>query len=547
MSQKNKSELINKVKSLYILDGIFNYIKDENFKIKLFLHSKSLQKKIGIKIYLLQEEYLKSIGFNINDYLHIDEENYKRKILTEKYNDFFLGKKIKKKTINNIVFNIFNNKKVQENGTPILINIYSPLLEVLIKTKNFEKFFTFFISQSNIEEFKLKKNYINFFDKLNKSKIKNYSICLSSEDINCLKELKINLNKINRLTLMYKGINQPSVFFDNIFKFKELEQNLIYLNIDFSFNHQSKLETALFEKINDFKSLKYLFISCIEIDSPTIKLNNMKELYFYECENIRINNIFCNQLEKLDIIGNSLIDFEYINFGELKKLKELNLSYSGIGLTNILELLNFEKLEKIILEYNCINGIESKNVVIFKELKELNISHNEISDLDGFEKIKCEKLEILNLEGNFLYDLNLIENLDFKELKELNLSYNNIADISQLKEAKFEKLEKLYLSKNISDINILEYVNFKNLKNLILYNNQIKDISVLENVDFRKLEILNLCDNKISDIDCLENCNFKELKSIDLSNNEIQDIEVLKKLILKNWKNYFYLLMKYLI
>ena len=85
--------------------------------------------------------------------------------------------------------------------------------------------------------------------------------------------------------MIYKGINQPSAFFDNIFKFKELKENLTYLNIDFSFNHQGQLGAALFEKINDFKSLNYLFISCIEIDNPKIKLNNLKELYFYECEN----------------------------------------------------------------------------------------------------------------------------------------------------------------------------------------------------------------------------------------------------------------------
>ena len=172
MSETKKSELFNKIKSLYIINGIFNYIKDENFKIKLSLHSKSVQKMLEINIYLFQEKYLNSIGFNINDYLHINEENYRRKILTQKYNEFFLGKKIKKKSINNIVFNIFDNKKVQGNETPILINIYSPLLEILLKTKNFENFFMIFISQSNIEEFKLKNSYINFFDKLFKG-IKN--------------------------------------------------------------------------------------------------------------------------------------------------------------------------------------------------------------------------------------------------------------------------------------------------------------------------------------------------------------------------------------
>ena len=41
--------LIKKIKSTYILKNIFNYIKDNNFKLKLFIHSKLFQNKIDIK------------------------------------------------------------------------------------------------------------------------------------------------------------------------------------------------------------------------------------------------------------------------------------------------------------------------------------------------------------------------------------------------------------------------------------------------------------------------------------------------------------------
>ena len=94
MSKMDQSGLINKIKSLYVLQGIFNYIEDENFKSKLFLHSKSFQKKLDIKFYSLKENYLRQIGFNIKQYLHIDEDKYKRKILSQKYDDFLTKKKI---------------------------------------------------------------------------------------------------------------------------------------------------------------------------------------------------------------------------------------------------------------------------------------------------------------------------------------------------------------------------------------------------------------------------------------------------------------------
>ena len=54
------------------------------------------------------------------------------------------------------------------------------------------------------------------------------------------------------------------------------------------------------------------------------------------------------------------------------------------------------------------------------------------------------------------------------------------------------------MSKNkISDINVLEKVNFKDLKILYLDNNVISNIKVLEEANFKKLENLNLKDNPI--------------------------------------------------
>ena len=48
-------------------------------------------------------------------------------------------------------------------------------------------------------------------------------------------------------------------------------------------------------------------------------------------------------------------------------------------------------------------------------------------------------------------------------------------------------------------------IEFKELKELYLYENNISDIKVLENVKFEKLEILNLSYNEISDMLILEN------------------------------------------
>ena len=49
----------------------------------------------------------------------------------------------------------------------------------------------------------------------------------------------------------------------------------------------------------------------------------------------------------------------------------------------------------------------------------------------------------------------------------------------------------------MSDVNILENVNFKKVKELNLYDNKISDIKVLEKVKFEKLELLDLGENKL--------------------------------------------------
>ena len=59
-----------------------------------------------------------------------------------------------------------------------------------------------------------------------------------------------------------------------------------------------------------------------------------------------------------------------------------------------------------------------------------------------------------------------------------------------------EKIHKLYLSKaEISDISVLERVNFPELVKLDLSNNDIRDISVFERKKFDRLALLNISEN----------------------------------------------------
>ena len=205
--------LINNIKSKHILNYILNYVEDKNFKYKLFLYSKKLQIKYDVKLIVLKENYLKKLKFDLDKYLYIEHNLFQKDILSKEYNNFLIEKKLDKERIENILYEIFDKKEIkdidEEDADKIkdhekLINIESPLFMILSKTRNFGKIFTIHISQKIIDEYKLKDEYIKFFDKLNNLNINYSSIFYNLEDINkisYLKEFNINFNKIKRFTI----------------------------------------------------------------------------------------------------------------------------------------------------------------------------------------------------------------------------------------------------------------------------------------------------------------------------------------------------------
>ena len=153
-------ELINNIKSKHILNYIFDYIKDKDFRLKLFLYSKKNQKIFDINLIILKEKYLQKIKFDLDIYLYNEPYLFKKDYLTNEYNNFLKSKKLNKEIIEKIIYDIFENKKIkdidEEDVDKIeekekLISIESPLFNILSKTKNFSKIFTIHISQEIID------------------------------------------------------------------------------------------------------------------------------------------------------------------------------------------------------------------------------------------------------------------------------------------------------------------------------------------------------------------------------------------------------------
>ena len=207
--------LFDKIKSYFISNYIFNYIKDDIFRLKLFIYSKHFQNKLNLKV-LFKEQYLKKNDFNISDYLYTD--TYDKDLLNWKNDLFFLNSGLDKKELENILFYILENtnienidKNLKKLDGKILINIDSPLFKFILKTNNFETNYIINIFEENIDD-----NYKLDCERLNNSKIK-YSIYYNFSNIKKLNYSNFDVNKINYLNFNCKHKeNDNLILFDNI-------------------------------------------------------------------------------------------------------------------------------------------------------------------------------------------------------------------------------------------------------------------------------------------------------------------------------------------
>ena len=239
----------------------------------------------------------------------------------------------------------------------------------------------------------------------------------------------------------------------------------------------------------------------LELDDIIIKdiFKNIDENKIYSDETIYLMQYAEGNLGvSYGVIKDIMEDYKY----EFRHMCSTRAGSAGSPVLNIHnnKVIGLHQSGDKMARYN--NGIFLNYPI--KEFIELNTKNNEIL-LKEFNKkynlnIINDKIVKLDLRWKGLGNSGLEDlcKIEFKELKELILNNNNISDLKMLEKAKFEKLEILDLSQNkISNINIFENVNFKGLKQLYLGYNSISDIKVFEKANFEKLEILYLNENKI--------------------------------------------------
>ena len=257
------SGLLSKINSNYIFKNIMGYLED-TAKLSLFKYSKLYKNKLNLDIILYQKQYFQKIGINFFSYLSLfKNEKYPKDFsendLTNKLKKDLLFINIDIKTIENYIIKFFEDYKYHKDDDIKYLDIFSPLFDLLLKTKIFPKEFYIPISLDFIKENKLEENYISAIDKLNKLNYNLILVCNDENNINYLKELKFNFNNIKYLKIINViDKNENLLFLKNIFSFNNFGNNLVELHIRRDFSLGNKIESNIIENINNLKFLEKL-------------------------------------------------------------------------------------------------------------------------------------------------------------------------------------------------------------------------------------------------------------------------------------------------
>ena len=526
---ENKS-LFETINSKYIRQRIFEFIKDENFKFKLFIHSKLYQKQFELEMIDFKERYITQTKINIDSYLlcynlfNTDPKHFDKNILNTKLQEDLVKNNLNIDIIHEYLINDLKklSKKLteKENEKELNkfiyfkkeINIFSPFFDFLINSEYFD-LFTIPISVKLIEKFNLKNDYISAFEKLNKLNSKKYPSLLfdykDANDINYLKEFKIKFHKIKRLIMSHDYsiyIDNYDYFFKTLFSFNNIEKNIIHLNLFVGFIKKDKLDPNSLKNLNSFFSLEVLELKGFKFKTTfTLKLKNLKKLILKNCENLTFAENSCLNLKILYLLDCSIEKPKYlIKMPELEECVLPNNIINKQKYSNIIDFGSFEKIKKLTAEtgdfiniknnllenitlYSYNSSSENEKIMLekilsIKTLKDVNFEIKEIGDYE-ISNIGGENTSVINLSIKWInnFDDCTVYNLQNKFPYSSNISlytpYKKTQTYLEIQENQKCKINKFSL-KIGGYKNILFYCqSFENLISVDFFvNNDIINI-----------------------------------------------------------------------
>ena len=353
--------LLESIKSKYIIDNIFTFIKDDNFKFKLLKHCKQLQNilKLTLNNYKLESfkfinysKFSNFLSFEGNRKVYVDNINILKNNFKKDIENYKINENIISDEFSVIYFtNLYNINKSKEDinknilDNQLAIDIYSPFFELLSKKDIFQKLFITRIPSNLIKSKNLLNDYVEIFKNLNKLNV-DYSNLefrfLNDDDFNFFQTLNIDFKKIKKLIFQKESKNILGFdFFDKLFSFNDVRNNLIYSEINLGIDYDGN--TNIFEKINNLKFLEELRLESVH--GITLKLQNLLYLNLFNCQ-ISIDENCCSQIKELSLFASTIIKKNSkLKFPKLVKLK---FSYSFIIFKDIIDFKSLNKLKYFI-------------------------------------------------------------------------------------------------------------------------------------------------------------------------------------------------------
>ena len=241
------------------------------------------------------------------------------------------------------------------------------------------------------------------------------------------------------------------------------------------------------------------------------------------------NNIIIlinNDIDELELFENNLLIDKSDTFKSMTLFLDFFKNNRKINIVK--KTGDFELIEDNDIIFNDNNKQSLEKIFIhFKKITNYNSSVLELNlidlERDDEELIQCLSfLPIIDLKLiNCNFNLSVLKNFT---ITNLDLSETPVTDIKGI--CQISKLKKLNLSNNsnISNLYELKDAKFKQIKELVLSNDNLEDLNIIKMSDYKfdELEVLDLTNNNIKDITPIKRT-FKSLRKLFIKNNNIRE------------------------
>ena len=502
----NSIPLLEGIKSKVIFRYLFSHIKEKT-KFKLVIYSKKFQYTLNLSLRNYKEKCFESFkNINLLDYLSMKNEKQVNKLgyysftnrLQKQFNNKIKKLKFEDKIIEEYIefyfkqlYNEYKNKEEVKKDVldkQLLIDIYSPFYELLMDKDIFEKLFMLYIPFPLIYKRELLNDYYDATDLLKESNPDFSSFYFELDGNNDLYDFKDfckYFNKIRKLYIEINHFNKKFKFPYEIFQYKNIKKNLIYLEVKFF--GQIKLNITLGNLLSGLSSLEELRLDGL-IDFH-LHNKNLKYLYLANCKNLSIESDCYTNLRILNLFRTKIP--KNISLIKIPELILFKASFCIDTYKDIFDLTSCQKLKYI--SSICLEDF-------------LNLRNNVL------EKVYIKKLGYnICLKDEIEMIKKLIEIKTLKEIKIYicNININNINYIESI-EGENRSVEKLII--NIDNNNYMERDENENNNKIILYSLQKKFPNLKELEIYLSSHTLFFIDMNLLEINPNPNCKINKFK-----------------------------------